>query len=72
MTFTLYGPVIQKITSLFKHTKMNITVCSSNTIYSHIKPKIPSTIDNYTVGFMNLYVLHANFSVLDKVVSFKQ
>jgi hypothetical protein len=48
MTFTYYSPVIQKITSLFKHTKVNITVCNSNTIYNLIKPKIHSTIDQYT------------------------
>jgi hypothetical protein len=48
MTFTYYSPVIQKITTLCKHTKVNITVCSSNTIYILIKPKIHSTIDKYT------------------------
>ena len=30
------------------HTKVNITVCSSNTIYNLIKPKIHSAIDKYT------------------------
>jgi hypothetical protein len=55
MTFTYYNPIIQKITNLFKHTKVNITVCSSNTIYNLIKPKIHSTIDKYTnSGFYEL------------------
>jgi len=53
MTFTYYSPIIQKITSLFKHTKVNITVCSSNTIYNLIKPKIHSTIDKYTNSGFN-------------------
>lgn len=48
MAFTYYSPVIQKITSLFKRTNVNITVCSSGTIYNLIKPKIHSTIDKHT------------------------
>jgi hypothetical protein len=49
MTFTYYSPVIWKITNLFKHAKLNITLCCSlNTISYLIKPKIHSTIDKYT------------------------
>jgi hypothetical protein len=48
ISFTYYSPVIQKITNLCKDTKVNITICSMNTIYNLIQPKIHSTIDKYT------------------------
>ena len=49
--------------------KVNITICSSNTIYNLIKQKIHSTLDKYTnSGVYNLYALHASFSMLDKLV----
>jgi hypothetical protein len=46
-TYTYHSPKVRKLTNLFKHTNINITFKSTNTIQQSIKPKNPNKIPDY-------------------------
>ena len=46
-TFTYHSPKARKLTNLFKHTNINITFKSTNTIQQSIKPKNPNKMQDY-------------------------
>jgi len=46
-TFTYHSPKVRKLTNLFKHTNINITFRSTNTLQQSTKPKNPEKIPDY-------------------------
>jgi hypothetical protein len=45
--FTYYSPQVQKITNLFRKTNLQITFCSTNTIYGMFRPMSTNTDDEH-------------------------
>jgi hypothetical protein len=46
-TFIYHSSKVGNFTNLFKHTNINITFKSTNTIQQHIKPKNPDEVQHY-------------------------
>ena len=49
-TFTYHSPQIRKLTKLIKHTDINITFKSTNTVQHCTKPKTPDKNQEYNMS----------------------
>ena len=59
-TFTYHSPKIRKITNFFKHTNINVTFKSTNTIQQSIEPKNTKKYQSTReVGYIDLPARHA-------------